>query len=85
MGNSASDNAAKDWFSKLGSDVSSTLGGILGQFTNIFKNLLGGAQGVSGLMSNPYLLIGGGCLALYLLTSYSPQGQSAQMMGQYFR
>ena len=73
MGNASSDAEFVGWFDKAGSDISSFLGDTFGSVTSIFKNLLAGAQGLAGglasLLNSPVMLIGGGCLVLYLLTS----------------
>ena len=73
MGNSSSDSAFVGWFDKASSDISGFLGETFGSVTSIFKNLLAGAQGLASglasLLTSPVMLIGGGCLVLYLLTS----------------
>jgi hypothetical protein len=41
-------------------------GSIAGSLSNTFKNRFSGASGLSSLFSSPILLVGGGCLVLYI-------------------
>jgi hypothetical protein len=51
------------------SGVGDFFGNIAGSFSNIFKNMLGGASSLSSLFSSPIILIGGGCVVLYFVMS----------------
>ena len=70
MGGTESSYAAKDWFENFGSGVGDFFGTVAGDFTSIFKNLLGTG---TTLLSSPMFLIGGGCLVLYLFISTKSQ------------
>ncbi len=48
------------------SGIGDFFGSITGSLSNTFKNLFSGASGLSSLFSSPILLIGGGCLVLYI-------------------
>ena len=71
MGGTESSYAAKDWFEKAGS----TIGDIFGKITDVFGALvqtgMGFLKSASSIVSSPIMLIGIGCVALYLVTSKS--------------
>ncbi len=51
------------------SGIGDFFGSITGSLSNTFKNLFSGASGLSSLFSSPILLIGGGCVVLYVVVS----------------
>ena len=75
MGGTESSYAAKDWFEKAGS----TIGDIFGKITDVFGALLqtgmGFLKSASSIASSPIMLIGIGCVALYIVTQSKGGGR----------
>ena len=69
MGGTQSSYAAQDWFNNFGNSVGDFFGTVTGDVENIFKNLFGAGSSISSIFSSPIMLIGGGCVVLYIVSS----------------